>query len=204
MSSFPQYRPRRLRRTETLRRLVRETTVSVDDLILPLFATPGSKFRKPIGSMPGVAQTSPDELLRDAAEAAELGVPAIILFGLPEFKDETGSSGEDPNGPVQKAVGLVKKEIPELIVMTDVWEITPENFRHVCHPYPLRGMAAMNACVPSLPRGSTAGSAPQTQPGTVFHKTIPAWGRRQRRTTVSYSYRSATSGSIPVALRAGT
>ncbi len=120
MSSFPEYRPRRLRRTETLRRLVRETTVSVDDLILPLFATPGSKFRKPIGSMPGVAQTSPDELLRDAAEAADLGVPAIILFGLPEYKDETGSSGEDPNGPVQKAIGLVKKEIPDLIVMTDV------------------------------------------------------------------------------------
>src|SRR5512142_1923312 len=120
MSTFPEYRPRRLRRTETLRRLVRETTVSVDDLILPLFAAPGTKFRKPISSMPGVAQTSVDELVRDAAEPAELGVPAIILFGLPEYKDETGSSGEDPNGPVQRAVAAVKKEIPELIVMTDV------------------------------------------------------------------------------------
>src|SRR5512142_237812 len=120
MSTFPEYRPRRLRRTETLRRLVRETTVSVDDLILPLFAAPGTKFRKPISSMPGVAQTSVDELVRDAAEAAELGVPAIILFGLPEYKDETGSSGEDPNGPVQRAVAAVKKEIPELVVITDV------------------------------------------------------------------------------------
>src|SRR5512146_2110292 len=120
MSTFPEYRPRRLRRTETLRRLVRETTVSVDDLILPLFAAPGTKFRKPISSMPGVAQTSVDELLRDAAEAAELGVPAIILFGLPEYKDETGSSGEDPNGPVQRAVAAVKKELPDLVVMTDV------------------------------------------------------------------------------------
>ena len=120
MSTFPEYRPRRLRRTETLRRLVRETTVSVNDLILPLFAAPGTKFRKPISSMPGVAQTSVDELLRDAAEAAELGVPAIILFGLPEYKDETGSSGEDANGPVQRAVAAVKKEIPELVVMTDV------------------------------------------------------------------------------------
>ena len=120
MSTFPEYRPRRLRRTETLRRLVRETTVSVNDLILPLFAAPGTKFRKPIGSMPGVAQTSVDELLRDAGEAAELGVPAIILFGLPEYKDETGSSGEDPKGPVQRAVAAVKKEFPELVVMTDV------------------------------------------------------------------------------------
>ena len=120
MSTFPEYRPRRLRRTETLRRLVRETTVSVDDLILPLFAAPGSKFRKPIGSMPGVAQTSVDELVRDAAEAAELGVPAILLFGLPEYKDETGSSGEDPNGPVQRAIAAVKKDVPGLVVMTDV------------------------------------------------------------------------------------
>jgi porphobilinogen synthase len=120
MSSFPEYRPRRLRRTETLRRLVRETTVSVDDLILPLFAAPGQQFRKPISSMPGAAQTSVDEVVRDAAEAAELGVPAIILFGLPEYKDETGSSGEDPSGPVQRAVAAVKKEIPELLVITDV------------------------------------------------------------------------------------
>ena len=120
MSTFPEYRPRRLRRTETLRRLVRETTVSVDDLILPLFAAPGTKFRKPISSMPGVAQTSVDELVRDAAEAAELGVPAIILFGLPEHKDETGSSGEDPNGPVQRAVAAVKKDLPGLVVITDV------------------------------------------------------------------------------------
>jgi len=120
MSTFPEYRPRRLRRTETLRRLVRETTVSVDDLILPLFAAPGTKFRKPISSMPGVAQTSVDELVRDAAEAAELGVPAILLFGLPEYKDETGSSGEDPNGPVQRAIAAVKKDVPGLVVMTDV------------------------------------------------------------------------------------
>ncbi|MBX6363488.1 MAG: porphobilinogen synthase [Gemmatimonadetes bacterium] len=120
MAQFPEYRPRRLRRTETLRRLVRETRVSVDDLILPLFATVGQGVRKPIGSMPGVFQTSVDELVRDAATAAELGVPAVLLFGIPDHKDETGSSGEDPDGPVQRAVAALKRELPQLVVITDV------------------------------------------------------------------------------------
>jgi porphobilinogen synthase len=120
MPGFPDYRPRRLRRTETLRRLVRETRLSVDDLILPLFAVPGERVRQPVGSMPGVAQTSVDELLRDAAEAAGLGIPAVLLFGLPAAKDETGSGGSAADGPVQRAVAAIKRELPGLLVITDV------------------------------------------------------------------------------------
>jgi porphobilinogen synthase len=120
MSTFPEYRPRRLRRTETLRRLVRETHVTVDDLILPLFVVPGRGVRRPVGSMPGVFQTSVDELLRDAEEAAKLGVPGVLLFGLPEHKDEVGSEAWDERGPVQEALRALKREIPELLAITDV------------------------------------------------------------------------------------
>ena len=120
MAGYPEYRPRRLRRTPNLRRLVRESSVSVDDLILPLFATHGSGVRRAIGSMPGVAQTSVDELVRDAREAAELGVPAVLLFGIPASKDEVGSSGWDEDGVVQQATRALKRELPELVVITDV------------------------------------------------------------------------------------
>jgi len=120
MSTFPEYRPRRLRRTETLRRLVRETHVTVDDLILPLFVVPGRGVRRPVGSMPGVYQTSVDELLRDAEEAAKLGVPGVLLFGLPEHKDEVGSEAWNERGPVQEALRALKREIPELLAITDV------------------------------------------------------------------------------------
>src|SRR4051812_15072146 len=89
--SFPSYRPRRLRRTEALRRLVRETVLQPSQLVLPLFVRDGTGLRVPIESMPGVEQTSVDELLRDAAEAASLGVGGVILFGIPETKDATGS-----------------------------------------------------------------------------------------------------------------
>lgn len=120
MPSFPQYRPRRLRRTETLRRLVRETEVTVADLILPLFVVPGEGVRQPVSSMPGVAQTSVDELLVDATEAARLGVPAVLLFGIPAYKDETGSSAYAEDGVVQNAVRALKRELPDLLVITDV------------------------------------------------------------------------------------
>lgn len=120
MATFPEYRPRRLRRTEGLRRLVRETAVTADDLILPLFVVPGHGVRKPVGSMPGVYQTSVDELLRDAAEAHELGIPAVLLFGVPDYKDEVGSSGYADDGVVQQAVRALKREFPELVVITDV------------------------------------------------------------------------------------
>jgi len=113
-------RPRRLRRTEGVRSLVRETVVRPADLILPLFAVPGSGVRRPVASMPGVDQTSADELLRDAEEALKLGIPAVLLFGIPASKDPQGSGGYDPDGVVQQAVRLLKRELPELLVITDV------------------------------------------------------------------------------------
>jgi porphobilinogen synthase len=120
MSGFPEYRMRRLRRTETLRALVRETTVKVSNLILPLFVAPGQGVRKAITSMPGVAQTSVDELVRDAREAAELGIPGVLLFGIPESKDERGSSGYADDGIVQQGVRAIKQAVPDLLVITDV------------------------------------------------------------------------------------
>jgi porphobilinogen synthase len=120
MPAFPEFRPRRLRRTATLRRLVRETRVQVDDLILPLFVTHGAGVRNPVGSMPGVSQTSVDGLIDDARAAADLGIPAVLLFGIPATKDEQGSSGFDDDGVVQQAVRALKRELPELVVMTDV------------------------------------------------------------------------------------
>src|SRR5688572_6650283 len=117
---FPAYRPRRLRRTAPLRALVRETTVSPGDLILPLFTVPGERVRRPVASMAGVEQTSPDELLKDAEEALALGIGGVLLFGVPAEKDEEGSGAYDERGIVQKAVRLLKRELPELVVVTDV------------------------------------------------------------------------------------
>jgi len=111
---------RRLRRTPTLRRMVRETVVRVDDLILPLFAVPGQGVRKPVETMPGVAQTSVDELVKDAVEAADLGVPAVLLFGIPEHKDEQGSEAWADDGVVQNAIRAIKREVSDLVVITDV------------------------------------------------------------------------------------
>jgi porphobilinogen synthase len=120
MPHFPQYRLRRLRRTQAIRRLAAETRVQVDDLILPLFIAPGHGVRREISSMPGVFQTSLDELLRDARTAAELGIPAVLLFGIPETKDARGSSGFAEDGIVQQAVRGLKAELPDLVVITDV------------------------------------------------------------------------------------
>jgi porphobilinogen synthase len=117
---YPAYRPRRLRRSEPLRALVRETTLHPADLVLPLFAVPGSGVRKPIGSMPGVEQTSVDELLKDAREAQELGIGGVLLFGIPADKDEQGSGAYAEEGIVQTAVRALKRELPGLVVITDV------------------------------------------------------------------------------------
>jgi porphobilinogen synthase len=117
---FPQYRPRRLRSSPALRKLVCETQLSASQLVLPLFARPGKKVRRPIGSMPGVFQLSPDELLREAERAHALGVPAILLFGIPDKKDTRASGAFAPNGIVQQTVRLLKKELPSLLVITDV------------------------------------------------------------------------------------
>ena len=120
MPSFPEYRPRRLRRTSALRNLVRETSLHPSQLVLPLFVRNGTNLRRPIGSMPGVAQTSPDELVRDAARAATAGVGGVILFGIPDTKDATGSEAWMDDGAVQRAVRLLKRELPDIVVITDV------------------------------------------------------------------------------------
>jgi len=120
MSSFPVFRSRRTRRTPALRALVRETRLSVEQLILPLFVCPGEGVRKPVGSMPGVFQTSVDELVKDAREAFELGIPAVLLFGIPESKDEIGSLSWHEEGVVQRAARALKQQLPDLLVITDV------------------------------------------------------------------------------------
>jgi porphobilinogen synthase len=120
LPGFPVYRPRRLRQLPALRRLVCETRLSVEQLVLPLFARSGRKVRIPIGSMPGVFQLSPDEVLREAARAHALGVPAVLLFGIPDTKDAKASGAYAKNGIVQQTVRLLKKELPSLLVITDV------------------------------------------------------------------------------------
>ena len=117
---FPVYRPRRLRKNETLRRMVRETKLSPDDFIYPLFVTPGRKVRKEIGSMPGVAQLSVDLAVEEAREAHRLGIPAVLLFGIPRKKDLRGTEGYARTGIVQQAIRAIKGEIPDLVVITDV------------------------------------------------------------------------------------
>ena len=117
---FPIYRPRRLRQSPQLRALVRETELSVGDLVAPLFVREGSRLRKPIKSMPGQFQFSVDELVKESERAAKLGVPAVILFGIPDKKDEKASGAYAANGIVSKAVRALKKELPELIVICDV------------------------------------------------------------------------------------
>ena len=117
---FPHYRPRRLRASPALRRLVRETHLSASQLVLPFFARSGKKLRREIAAMPGVFQLSPDELLRDATAAHKLGVPAVLLFGIPDKKDAKASGAFAKNGIVQQTVRLLKKELPSLLVITDV------------------------------------------------------------------------------------
>jgi porphobilinogen synthase len=114
------FRPRRLRRREGLRRMVRETHLHPEDLIYPLFAAPGSRVRQEVPSMPGVCRLSPDLLVDEAKAALDLGVPGVLLFGLPSRKDDTGSEAASPKGAVQQAVKLLKKKLPELVVITDV------------------------------------------------------------------------------------
>ena len=120
MSSFPEYRPRRLRRTEALRKLVRETHLVPSQLILPLFVRSGKGVRTPVESMPGCFQTSVDELVKDAREARNAGIGGVLLFGIPDTKDATGSSAWDEQGPVQQALRALKREVPDIVAITDV------------------------------------------------------------------------------------
>ncbi len=117
---YPRLRPRRLRRTPALRRLFAENRLDPAQLVLPLFVRHGRRIRKPIQAMPGVFQLSPDEMVREAQQAAGQGVRAVLLFGIPKQKDLTASEAYAAKGIVQQAVRLLKRELPELIVMTDV------------------------------------------------------------------------------------
>ena len=117
---FPVVRMRRLRQNENMRRLVRETSLSIDDLIYPLFVRPGKNVKNEIKSMPGNYQMSVDQLIVECRKVRELGIPAVMLFGIPEKKDELGSEAYSDDGIIQKAVRSVKKEVPGLLVVTDV------------------------------------------------------------------------------------
>jgi porphobilinogen synthase len=114
------HRPRRLRRSAAIRSLVRETRLSPDNFLYPLFAIPGEGKRKEVGSMPGVYQLSVDEIVKEAAAAKAEGVPGVLLFGLPESKDPAGSGASDPEGAVQSAVRAIKRDVPGMLVVTDV------------------------------------------------------------------------------------
>jgi len=117
--SFPETRPRRLRRTPALRRMVRETTLAPDNFIYPLFVCPGKGVRREVSSLPGQFHFSADEVVREAEEVAKLGIPSVILFGLPEKKDEVGSEAWHNEGVVQRALRAIKRAVPELVLAVD-------------------------------------------------------------------------------------
>ena len=117
---FPEYRPRRLRQNENFRRMIRETKLSVDNLIYPLFVVPGTKVKKPITSMPGNFQMSVDHIVREAARMKTLGIPAVLLFGIPEKKDEIASGALAKDGIIQQAIRGIKEKVPDILVITDV------------------------------------------------------------------------------------
>ena len=118
--AFPMQRMRRTRETEPLRRMVRETSLTPNDFIYPVFVTEGQGRNEPIASMPGQSRLSIDLLIKEAHEVKALGIPAVILFGIPDQKDERGSSGFDPDGIVQRAIRALKEQVPDLVVITDV------------------------------------------------------------------------------------
>ena len=113
-------RPRRLRRTENIRAMVRETSLSVKDFVYPIFVVPGENVREEIPSMPGCYHLSVDRAVETAKEIAALGIPSVEVFGLPEYKDEIGSSAWDMKSPVQRAIAAIKKAVPELVIVGDV------------------------------------------------------------------------------------
>jgi porphobilinogen synthase len=117
---FPEYRARRLRKNENFRRLIRESSLSVDDLVYPLFAVPGKSVKKPIISMPGQFQLSVDYIAKEAQKAHELGIPAVLLFGIPAKKDEMATGAFAKDGIIQQAVKRIKNEVPDILVITDV------------------------------------------------------------------------------------
>jgi len=120
MANFPVKRLRRLRYNPTLRNMIRETSLTRNDLIYPLFVVPGQKVKKEVRSMPGVFQMSVDVVAEECKEIEDIGIPAVILFGIPDHKDEVGSGAYDPNGIIQQAIRAIKKSAKNLLVITDV------------------------------------------------------------------------------------
>ena len=118
--NFPTYRPRRLRRNEKLRSMMRETSLEPRNFIYPLFVGPGKDKAQPVSSMPGIAQLTVDRAARECHEVSSLGIPAVILFGIPEHKDSTGSEAYEDHGIVQQAIRAIKETAPDLLVITDV------------------------------------------------------------------------------------
>ena len=120
MSTYPTIRHRRLRYNPLVRDMVRETVLTKNDLIYPLFVVPGTKVKNPVKSMPGVFQLSIDELVKECKEVRDLGIPAVILFGIPDHKDEVGSGAYDANGIIQQSIRAIKAEVKDLLIITDV------------------------------------------------------------------------------------
>lgn len=120
ITGYPTYRPRRMRASANLRAMICETTLSVKDLIYPLFVVPGKDIKHEIESLPGNYHWSIDRVLEPVKEASELGIPAVLLFGIPSYKDEVGSSAWDMNEPVQQACKVIKENYPEMVIITDV------------------------------------------------------------------------------------
>ena len=153
--SFPRSRPRRLRATPAWRALVAETTLAASDLVYPLFVVPGTGIRNPVGSMPGVFQLSIDELVKEAAAAHALGVPAVILFGIPEHKDPEGSAGWADDGIVPRATRALKAALPELQVWADVCLCEYTSHGH-CGLLDAEGRVLNDATLPLLARAALA------------------------------------------------
>src|SRR3970282_682117 len=117
---FPSYRPRRLRKTKSIRKIIQETDLSVSDFIYPMFVIPGNGVKEEITSMPGIFRYSIDNTIKEIKEIKELGIQAVLLFGIPEKKDEHGSEGYNENGIIQKALRKIKEEIKDILLITDV------------------------------------------------------------------------------------
>jgi len=151
-------RPRRLRQTPTLRRMVRETSLGVDDMIAPLFMAEGRDIIRPIGSMPGHAQRSIDHLADEIDELAELRIPAVLLFGIPAHKDASGTGAWDPNGPVPGAIRAIKQRAPDLMVIADVCmcEYTDHGHCGVLSPEPGSGDVLNDPTLDLLARAAVA------------------------------------------------
>lgn len=150
--AFPIQRPRRLRRTETLRSFVRETRLSPEGFVYPLFICPGERIRKEVRSMPGVFNLSIDEAVKECREVKSLGIPSVILFGIPESKDEIATGAWADDGIVQKAARAIKREVPDLLIMGDVCLCEYMSHGHCGIVKPVRSPQSVGAAAAALPQ----------------------------------------------------